>query len=109
MLGLLKKCLSVRNAGVLALIGAVAAVIWFKAPHLGFDEQRPFAAVSARLGLIGVWVFAVLLWLAIRRLIPVLRDIRIVRHTGDEEKGGRVRLFAAEPGYPLSVGRGFVF
>lgn len=103
MLGLLKKCLSVRNAGVLALIGAVAAVIWFKAPHLGFDEQRPFAAVSARLGLIGVWVFAVLLWLAIRRLIPVLRDIRIVRHTGDEEQGGaddRAREQSAMPESP---------
>lgn len=88
MLGLLKKCLRVRNAGVLVLIAAVAAAIWFKAPHLGFDEQRPFAAASARLWLIGLWVFAVLLWLAIRRLVPVLRDIRIVRRTGDEEKGG---------------------
>lgn len=87
MLGLLKKCLRVRNAGALALIGAVAAVIWFKAPHVGFDDRRPFAAASARLWLIGAWVFAVLLWMGIRRLAPVLRDIRIVRRTGDEEKG----------------------
>ena len=82
MLVILRKALRLRMLAAWVLAVAVAALIWFKAPHLGFDEQRPFASASARLWLIAACALGVMLSFALRGLVRALRDLRIVRRSG---------------------------
>ncbi len=98
MLGKLKNRPRIRTALALTLVAAVAAVIWFQAPRLGFDEQRPFAAAWARLALIGACALVAVLWIALRRLAYSLRDIRIVRCRRDAPAPGAPAAdYAHEP------------
>lgn len=94
MLGILRKCLRPRFVVAWVLVATAVALIWLQAQRLGFDEQRPFAAASARLDLIGACALGVTLWFGSRWLVRAWRDLRIVRRGRDE---GAEEPLAATP------------
>lgn len=85
-----------RRLAIIALLAALALLIWFAGPLIAFAGRAPLVAVSQRLWTIGALFAGAMLIAFVQRLLAIRREARLLKAMASESETSPGDLAAAE-------------